>query len=118
LFEGRSDVRGEDVMAIAAGGDAAARGVLDEFGRWIALGLANLTNALDPEVIVIGGGLAASGDAVIGPVRRWFAELLYSPRLRPHPRIDVARHGPLAGAIGAALLAEVANEPLSDGTGQ
>jgi glucokinase len=118
LFEGRSDVRGEDVMAIAAGGDVVARDVLDEFGRWIALGLANLTNALDPEVIVIGGGLAASGDAVIGPVRRWFAELLYSPRLRPHPRIDVARHGPLAGAIGAALLAEVANEPLSDGTGQ
>jgi glucokinase len=117
LFAGDADVRGEDVMAAATGGDDAARDVLDEFGKWVALGLANLTNALDPEVIVIGGGLAASGDAVIGPVRRWFAELLYSPRLRPHPRIDVARHGPLAGAIGAALLAEVANEPLSDGTG-
>lgn len=111
LFAEDDDVRGEDVMSAARSGDPRALDVLDEFGRWVALGLANLTNALDPETIVIGGGLAASGDAVMGPVRTWFARLLYSPRLRPHPRIDVARHGPLAGSIGAALLPELHTEP-------
>jgi glucokinase len=70
----------------------------------VALGLVNLTNLLDPEVVVMGGGLAAAVDLVLAPVRRHFADLLYAPGHRAHPRIEIAALGEQAGAIGAALL--------------
>lgn len=99
-------VRGEMVQQAAREGDAGALGVIDEFGRWVALGLVNLTNALDPGAFVLGGGLAAGADLYLGPIQRWFAELLYQPHLRPTPEIRFARWGERAGAIGAALLAQ------------
>ena len=97
-------VRGEHVQAAAREGDPEALSVIDDFGRWVALGLANLTNALDPEMFVLGGGLAAGADLYLDPIVRWFGELLYQAELRPVPRVEFARWGPLAGAVGAALL--------------
>ncbi|MDP5328043.1 MAG: ROK family protein, partial [Litorivicinaceae bacterium] len=98
-------IRGEHVVRAVTMGDAEALLIIDEFAHWIALGLANLTNALDPEMFVIGGGVAASGDVFLDPVRRAFSEILYAPTLRPHPKVVVAHFGEQAGAIGAALLA-------------
>jgi len=100
-------VRGEHVQAAAREGDPEALAVIDDFSRWVALGLANLTNVLDPELFVLGGGLASGSDLYLDPIRRWYGELLYQPHLRPIPRIEFARWGPLAGAVGAALLAEL-----------
>ena len=78
--------------------------MIDEFARWVALGLSNLTNALDPEMFVFGGGLAAGADLYLDGIVAWFGELLYQPHLREIPRIAFATSGPRAGAIGAALL--------------
>ena len=100
-------VRGEDVQAAAREGDADALQVIDSFGRWVALGLANLTNILDPAAFVLGGGLAASADLYLGPIQKWFTQLLYAPHLRPHPTLVFAELGERAGAVGAALLAVV-----------
>ncbi len=100
-------VRGEHVQAAASGGDAEALAVIDGFARWVALGLANLTNAFDPELFVLGGGLAAGAELYLDPIRRWYGELLYQPNLREIPRIEFATWGPLAGAVGAALLPEL-----------
>jgi len=97
-------VRGEHVQAAAREGDPEALAVIDEFARWVALGLSNLTNALDPEMFVLGGGLAAGSDLYLDPISHWFGELLYQPHLRPMPRVEFASWGPLAGAVGAALL--------------
>ncbi len=55
------------------------------------------------------GGLAAGSDLYLDPIRHWFGELLYQPHLRPIPRIEFAHLGPLAGAVGAALLPELAS---------
>ena len=101
-------VRGEHVLAAAIEGDADALVVVDDFARWVALGLSNLTNAFDPDRFVLGGGLAAGAEVYLGPISRWYGELLYQPELRPVPEIVFARWGPLAGAVGAALLASVA----------
>ena len=96
---------GEEVVARASSGDEHANGVIDEFARWIAVGLASLTNILDPEVIVLGGGVVDAWD-VYGPVlRNWMNELLYSPAARPHPLLAPATLGPRAGAVGAGLIA-------------
>ena len=101
------DVRGEHVQAAARSGDGEALAVIDEFGRWVALGLSNLTNALDPEMFVLGGGLASGADLYLDPIVKWFGELLYQPHLRPIPRVEFAQWGPRAGAVGAALLATI-----------
>jgi glucokinase len=97
-------VRGEDVQDAARAGDEEALAVIDEFGRWVATGLVNLTNAVDPELFVLGGGLARGADLYLGPIVAWFERLIYQPHLRPQPRIEFAEFGPLAGAVGAALL--------------
>jgi glucokinase len=96
---------GEDVMVAARVGDRTALEIVDEFCRWTAVGLVNLTNLLDPEVLVIGGGLARAADVIAAPLQRWFVDLLYSPEHRPHPRLAIAQLGEQAGALGAALLA-------------
>jgi glucokinase len=101
--------QGEDVVAAARAGDAEASAVIERYGWWVALGLVNLTNALDPGMFVLGGGLAATPDVFIGPIRTAFHELLYSPDHRPHPRLAFAELGEHAGALGAALLGR---EPL------
>lgn len=98
-------VRGEHVTRAASAGDPGALGVLDELGWWVALGLANLAAVLDPEVIVVGGGLAEVGELLLGPTRRAFAELVEGGRARPAIRIVPATFGERAGAVGAAILA-------------
>ncbi|TPW11288.1 MAG: glk, partial [Acidimicrobiaceae bacterium] len=67
----------------------------------------NLANILDPEMFVLGGGLAASSDLYIGPIQRWFTTLLYAPDVRPHPTLSFATLGEKAGAVGAALLPDL-----------
>jgi glucokinase len=84
----------------------AARAVLDRFAWWVALGLANLTNLLDPERIVVGGGLARSADLLLGPVQAALGDLLYARRQRPVPTVVATRLGEQAGARGAARLAQ------------
>lgn len=99
-------VRGEHVTLAAREGDRGALAVLREFGWWVAIGIANLVNVLDPEVVVVGGGLAEAGELLISPVRERFAELVLAPEHRPQVRIVAAHLGERAGAVGAALLAD------------
>jgi glucokinase len=97
-------VRGEHVTEAALDGYPEALAVIKEFAWWLAVGLANLCNVLDPSVIVLGGGLIEAQEAVMGPLRDAFADLVEAPGAR---RVQVvpARLGEKAGAVGAALLA-------------
>ena len=98
-------VRGEHATAAAAEGDEVALGVMATFGRWVALGLANLANIFDPEVFVLGGGLVEAGDVLLAPVRTAFAGMVLAGAHRPPIPVVAAALGERAGAIGAALLA-------------
>ncbi|HEX5267067.1 MAG TPA: ROK family protein [Acidimicrobiales bacterium] len=98
-------VRGEHVTAAAASGDPGAVEVLRRFAGWLALGLSNLANALDPELIVIGGGLIEARELLLPPIREEFARLVEAGGERPPIRIEAAALGERAGAIGAAVLA-------------
>ena len=97
-------VKGEHVTTAAAEGDEAAAAVMAEFAWYLALGLANLANALDPEVIVLGGGLIEAGAVLLDPVRSSFHALVEADAHRPDVPIVAAALGERAGAIGAALL--------------
>jgi glucokinase len=97
-------VQGEHVTSAARQGDAAALAVLDDFAWWIGLGLANLTNILDPSTIVIGGGLVEAADLLLPRVELALAELVMAGEERRLPPVVAAQLGERAGAIGAALL--------------
>ena len=96
--------KGEDVLSRAKAGASDALSVVDTFSKWVALGLVNLTNMTDPDVIVVGGGVIVSADVVMPQIAHWFEQLLYSPKHRAHPRLVAAQLGEQAGAIGAAML--------------
>jgi glucokinase len=98
-------VRGEHVTVAVGEGDADAGRILGELAWWVALGLANLANAFDPERFVIGGGLVGLGDALFVPTRAAFLGLVESPDRRPPIDIVPAVLGERSGAIGAAALA-------------
>jgi glucokinase len=107
------DVRGEHVTAALAEGDPDAAAVMERFAWWLALGLANLANILDPRVFVLAGGLVEAGDVLLGPARRAFAGLVEGARHRGDLEIVPAALGEHAGAIGAALLARDAVDGTS-----
>ena len=98
-------VRGEHVTDAARRGEPGAIGVIEELGWWVALGLANLTAVLDPDVIVVGGGLAQAGELLLAPTRRAFAEVVEGGVERPEVAIVAAEWGERAGAVGAAMAA-------------
>lgn len=96
--------RGEHVMRAMAEGDEQAAVILDEFAWWLALGLANLANILDPRVIVIGGGLVRAGEALLGRVRAAFLSQVEGAEDRPAIEILPAVLEDRGGAIGAAVI--------------
>jgi glucokinase len=77
---------------------------MQQYAWWLALGLANLANAFDPGVIVLGGGLAEAGDVLMGPVRQAFTDLVEAAEHRDGVIISPAALGERAGAIGAGML--------------
>lgn len=84
-------------------GDERARRIWTAFGRWLGIGVANLTNLLNPDRVVLAGGVAGAWPlfypSLIGTVR---AQAL-APAVRPL-RIVRARLGTRAGIVGAAVL--------------
>ena len=97
-------VLGEHVTRAVSEGDPEAIEVFRQFGWWAALGIANLVNLLDPEIVVVGGRLIEAGEVVLGPIRTAFRELVLAAEHRPEVPIVPAVLGGDAGAIGAALV--------------
>ncbi len=92
----------KDVLALVRAGDPVACGVWESALDALALGLAQATTLLAPEVIVIGGGLGEAGPALLEPLGTRLTALL---RLGHAPRLVRARAGQDAGLLGAALAA-------------
>ncbi len=89
------------LVSAAASGDADARRVWRTSVRLLAIAIASFVNVLDPEIVVIGGGIAKSGPALFSPLRRDLAQFEWRPG---GARVAVlpARLGDRAGAFGAA----------------
>jgi glucokinase len=98
-----SKVDSKIVADVARGGDDAALAVMDEYARWVAIGLVNLINLFDPDAIVLGGGVVADEDLFMGRVRSAVADAVLAAGERDTPLI-VSSLGPHAGAVGAAIL--------------
>jgi glucokinase len=103
LAAGR-EITGMLATELAHDGDPVARNVVAAVGRYLGIGLSNVINILNPEVIVVGGGVIAAGDLLLEPARQEVAERALAPS-RDQVRIVPARFGDASGMIGAALLA-------------
>ncbi|WP_324650953.1 ROK family glucokinase [Georgenia sp. H159] len=97
-------VKGQHVTAAAAEGDPLARDLVAELGRWVGAGIADLVAVLDPELFVIGGGVADTGDLVLEAARASFRAELSARGYRPEAQILLAELGNEAGIVGAADL--------------
>jgi glucokinase len=100
---GGGEVDGSMVTDAALDGDQTARQVVALVGRRIGVALSSLANALDPDVIVIGGGAIRAGELLVAPAR----DEVRARALRPmnQVRVEAAELGPDAGLIGAATMA-------------
>ena len=97
-------IASEDITQAARRGDIQSVELIDDFAYWIALGLTNCAALLDPELIIIGGGLVAEWDLLGDRIRHSFDELLLASTQRNRIPIKPAENGKAAGAIGATLL--------------
>ncbi len=98
-------IRGEHAGASATAGDTDGVAIIAEFSDRVALGCAGLANILDPELIVVSGGLVGLGDVLLDPLRAAFLGHLEGSAHRPDVPIVAAELGDAAGMVGAAALA-------------
>jgi len=98
------EITAEAVFRAASGGDALAGEILDHVAESMAMGLANIVSILNPEIVVLGGGLFQSDLRLLEPVRarvaRWAQPLAVAA-----VRIEPSGLGEDAGLFGAAKLA-------------
>jgi fructokinase len=94
-------ITGATVVTRAAGGDRHATETLDRYAHRLARGLATVINTLDPDVIVLGGGVSNVG-MLYDAVPRWLDEFVFSDHVAT--RIVPPMHGDSSGVRGAAWL--------------
>ncbi len=98
-------IEGEHVTRAARDGDPVALASFDEIARWLGAGLADLTYLLDPEVLVVGGGVVDAGNLLMEPTRAAYAESLGARGSLAVAPVVAATLGSAAGVVGAADLA-------------
>ena len=106
---GRVLARGEALLGpliteLAHDGDEAAREAIARIGTALGVGISSLLNIFNPEVVVVGGGVIAAGELLLGPVREEVAGRVLGVT-REVASIVPARFGVEAGMVGAAALA-------------
>jgi glucokinase len=100
------NITAKDVFNAAKENDELALQIVDEVMYHLGLALANLANGLNPEKIVIGGGVSKAGNILINGVRQYFDQFAF-PRVAEGATITAATLGNDAGVIGGAWLAKM-----------
>jgi glucokinase len=95
---------GPDVVVAAQQGHQDACALIRLLGERLGVGIANAINVFDPELVLIGGGVATAGELLLEPARQTALRFVL-PGVGERTEIRLARHGPNAGVLGAALLA-------------
>jgi len=85
-------------------GDKKALKIFKEYGRYLGIGLSNAINLIDPEVIVIGGGISKSWPYFLAETKKEIKKRTFSPFSKKIIKVKISKLGKLAGAIGAGLI--------------
>lgn len=107
IAEAEGKVSGRTAFDAMRKGDIAGIKVVDEYVKYVACGLINLVNALQPEIICVGGGICNEGETLMKPLRRYVQAERYSIHSKIQTKIVKAELGNDAGVIGAAILGRV-----------
>lgn len=97
-------VSGRTAFSLSREGDIEAQKVVDEYINYLAIGVTNMINIFQPEILLIGGGISGEGDYLIEPLTKIVDEAQYTKRNAVRTRILRATLGNDAGIIGAAGL--------------
>ncbi len=100
------EIEAKDVFDLAKQGDIFCESIVNETSYYIGLGIASLVNTLNPEMIVIGGGMSLAGDYLLDKIRKIALENILPP-LREGLEIEFSKFGTTAGIMGAAALAKM-----------
>lgn len=103
----RGELGGHDVSDLLQAGDEGALSALRELGGWLGQAAASLSVVLDPQVFVLGGGVAQAGELLLEPVREAYLAHLPARGYHPEPEFVIAELVNDAGVVGAADLARV-----------
>ncbi len=103
LGENFENLSGKSAFDLAKKGDPDAQKIVDTWISYIAEGVTDLINILQPSLVLIGGGISKEGDALIVPLRKLVEEKIYKSGV-PTAEIRAAATGNDAGLIGAAFL--------------
>ncbi|MGG3913431.1 ROK family glucokinase [Rossellomorea vietnamensis] len=103
LRDSHGSISAKDIFDAARDQDGLALAVIDQLAFYLGLSLANLGNGLNPEKIVIGGGVSKAGDILLQPVVKFFKQFSF-PTVRTSTHLSIATLGNDAGVIGAAWL--------------
>ena len=87
-------------------GDAAGKAVVDRYIYYIAVGLINMINIFQPEILCVGGGICKEGETLLAPLRKYIEAEQFSKFSEKKTKLCVAALGNDAGIIGAAGLVE------------
>ncbi len=85
-------------------GDKVATDVVNKYIEYIAVGMIDILNIFQPEVICIGGGISKEGDTLLNPIKKYLADGGYVTGVANATEIKIAELGNDAGIIGAAFL--------------
>jgi glucokinase len=94
----------ESLSKAAREGDALALEIWEELGEWLGRAFANLVHIFNPEICLVGGGIASAGELLLEPARRSLRANSIAAA-SAHVELKAAALGPYGAAIGAALLA-------------
>ncbi len=104
LAKEEGKVSGKTAFDAMRRGDIAGIKVVDQYIKYVACGIINLVNALQPEIICVGGGICNEGETLLRPLRRYIEAERYSVYSKIQTKILEAELGNDAGIIGAAIL--------------
>ena len=103
------ELTGQHVFQAVLAGDSATLGLLRDAANYLGQAIGTLVAVLDPQVVVIGGGLSETGELVLEPLRESFLRNLPARGYRPELEVRLAQFSNQAGIIGAADLARETN---------
>lgn len=102
-------ISGRTAFECAAAGDTTAISVRDRYIGYVADGIASIVNVLQPEVVVIGGGISREGDILLAPIKRYLKENDFNKFMKKTDVRTATLFGD-AGIVGAAMVAKDAME--------